>query len=56
MSVAPWYINEGTGPSLRHTKAPLYDANPNKLKERFARGTKVVSLPNPTPLVPCLTG
>lgn len=42
MSVAPWYLNTGTGPSLKHQKAPLYNDDPNKLKERFARGTKSV--------------
>lgn len=50
MSVAPWYINTGTGPSLKHQKAPLYNANPDKLQERFARGTKAVSLIHYCPL------
>lgn len=43
MSVAPWYMNTGTGPSLKHQKAPLYNADPSKLQERFSRGTKAVS-------------
>ena len=43
MSVAPWYMSTGGGPSLKHQKVPMeYNADPSKLKERFARGTKVV--------------
>lgn len=44
MSVAPWYLSTGTEPSLKHQKAPLYNADPDKLKERFDRGAKVVGL------------
>lgn len=43
MSVAPWYMNTGQGPSLKHQKAPIYNDDPNKLRERFARGSKAVS-------------
>lgn len=65
MSVAPWYLSTGGGPSLKHQKvgplsrtrcaaltlspshhaqAPVYNADPNKLQERFDRGVKAVSV------------
>ncbi|ORY89839.1 Pre-mRNA splicing Prp18-interacting factor-domain-containing protein [Leucosporidium creatinivorum] len=40
MAVAPWYLSTGGGPSLKHQKAPVYNADPNKLQERFDRGAK----------------
>lgn len=41
MANAPWYLESGTGPSLKHQKAPEYDDDPHKLEDRFKRGQKV---------------
>ncbi|GAA5934715.1 mRNA splicing protein SLU7 [Sporobolomyces koalae] len=43
MSNAPWYLRASAneGPSLKHHKAPgKYNADPNKLGERYQRGAK----------------
>ncbi|GAA5973841.1 hypothetical protein JCM11641_003186 [Rhodosporidiobolus odoratus] len=41
MANAPWYMSDGhNGPTLKHHKAPLYNDDPSKLKERFERGKK----------------
>ena len=42
MAVAPWYLSAGpeVGLKFQKTKA-TYNADPSKLQERFARGTKV---------------
>ncbi|KAH8929321.1 hypothetical protein BT69DRAFT_1311224 [Atractiella rhizophila] len=37
MASAPWYMDTGR-PSLKHQKAPLYNDDPEKMKERFTRG------------------
>lgn len=47
MSVAPWYLrkeDEVAAPSLKFQKTAMYNADPDKLKERFDRGAKAVSL------------
>ncbi|KAK4054228.1 mRNA splicing protein [Microbotryomycetes sp. JL201] len=41
MSKAPWYLAaSGDGPTLKHHKGPKYNADPNKLQERYERGVK----------------
>lgn len=54
MAVAPWYMDTGDGPSLKHQKhaGGLYNDDPGKLKERFDRGKKAVRSP---PVLPNLT-
>ena len=41
MAQAPWYMDTGTGPSLKHHKAPEYNADPAKLQGRYRRGVLV---------------
>lgn len=37
MAKAPWYMNQGPGPSLSHHKGREYDADPDKLSGRYER-------------------